>query len=228
MGSNPGVGHLDIFSHWFVVKIVLFDWKEFLFSLVPFITFCLSLLILFSLLLLSLIFISFPLNRFINFSSLWAVVVVKESACPPFTPTIRVRIPLISTVSSVDLVLEKNKKEAGVGPFLKNFSSVYYSIFVFWSTSVSICINVPSSFPLSPSLSSVCLSLFLSPQAAHLSFCLSAFNTSVLVKSSWVVLLSQWNKEGNHWFHSLEAENVSHLNTEKNLCQQNIRTSKWL
>ena len=52
------------------------------------------------------------------------VVVVKWSACSPSTPKIRVCIPLKPTVFSVILCLKRtkiNKKEAGVGPLLKNF-----------------------------------------------------------------------------------------------------------
>ena len=50
------------------------------------------------------------------------MVVVKWSVCLPSTPTMRVRIPLKSTVLPVKFVFEKNEnkqKVAGVGPFLK-------------------------------------------------------------------------------------------------------------
>ena len=40
----------------------------------------------------------------------WAVVVVKWSACPPSTPTIRVRIPLKSTIFC-KIVVEKNNNK---------------------------------------------------------------------------------------------------------------------
>ena len=64
------------------------------------------------------------------------MVVVKWSACSPSTPTVRVRIPLKSTVFSVEFVLANNEnkqKEAGVGP-LKKKILVYkvYSIESFY------------------------------------------------------------------------------------------------
>ena len=52
----------------------------------------------------------------------WAVVVVKWSAFLPSTPTIRVRIPLKSTVFSVILCLKRtkiNKKRPGLAHFFK-------------------------------------------------------------------------------------------------------------
>ena len=52
----------------------------------------------------------------------WAVVVVKWSACLPSTPTIRVQIPLKSTVFTVKFVFEMNEnkqKEAGGGQLTK-------------------------------------------------------------------------------------------------------------
>ena len=52
----------------------------------------------------------------------WAVVVVKWSAFLPSTPTIRVRIPLKSTVFSVILCLKRtkiNKKRPGLAHFKK-------------------------------------------------------------------------------------------------------------
>ena len=49
------------------------------------------------------------------------MVVVKWSVSLPSTPTIRIQIPLKTTVFSVKFVFEKNEnkqKEAGLGPFL--------------------------------------------------------------------------------------------------------------
>ena len=57
----------------------------------------------------------------------WAVVVVKWSACLPSSPTIRVRIPLKSIIFLEKLLLKRtkiNKKESGVGPILKQKSTV--------------------------------------------------------------------------------------------------------
>ena len=51
-----------------------------------------------------------------------AVVVVKWSACSPYTLTIRVRIPLKHTVFPLKFVLEKyenKQKESSVGPFFE-------------------------------------------------------------------------------------------------------------
>ena len=48
----------------------------------------------------------------------WAVLVVKWSACSTSTPTIRVRIPLMSRVFLYNFCLKRmdiNKKEARVG-----------------------------------------------------------------------------------------------------------------
>ena len=55
---------------------------------------------------------------FCKLGHLRAVVVVKRSALAPFTPTIRVRIPLKSTVSSSSLfdINESKQKDAGNGP----------------------------------------------------------------------------------------------------------------
>ena len=57
-----------------------------------------------------------------KYTKLAVVVVVKWSACSPYTTTIRVQFPLMSTVFSVKFVFEKNEnkeKEGGVGPFFK-------------------------------------------------------------------------------------------------------------
>ena len=44
-------------------------------------------------------------------NAIWAVVVVKWSVCLPFTPTIRVRSPLKSTIFSVKFVFERNENK---------------------------------------------------------------------------------------------------------------------
>ena len=59
------------------------------------------------------------------------VVVVKKSACSPYTPTIRVRIPLKPTVFSVKFVFErnKNKQKRWPGfPHLKKHLLYYYIV----------------------------------------------------------------------------------------------------
>ena len=55
------------------------------------------------------------------------------------TPTIRVRIPLTSTVFSAKFVFEKNEnkqKEAGVGPFLKTNTVLINRVSLFVSSSI--------------------------------------------------------------------------------------------
>ena len=57
-----------------------------------------------------------------------AVVVVKVSACLPSALTIRVRIPLTSTVVSVKFVNETNEnkeKEGGDGQFKNSFRAYF-------------------------------------------------------------------------------------------------------
>ena len=66
-------------------------------------------------------------------------MVVKWSVYLTSTPTIRVRIPLTSTVFSAKFVFEKNEnkqKEAGVGPFLKTNTVLINRVSLFVSSSI--------------------------------------------------------------------------------------------
>ena len=58
------------------------------------------------------------------------MVVVKWSACSPYSPMIRVRIPLTPTVFPYNLCLKRTKikKEAGVGPFFKKVKIYFLNI----------------------------------------------------------------------------------------------------
>ena len=69
---------------------------------------------------------------------LWAVMVVKWSACSPSTATIRVRIPLKSTVFFSEMLWKKRnmQKESGDGPF--KISSCYFDVFAFYTSLESI------------------------------------------------------------------------------------------
>ena len=70
----------------------------------------------------------------------WAVVVVKWSACSPSTPWIRVQIPLMPTIFFQDLYLKRpkiNEKSSGlviiISLSLSLFLSVFMSVFPFVS-----------------------------------------------------------------------------------------------
>ena len=57
----------------------------------------------------------------------------KWSTCSPYPPTIRVRIPLKTSVYSVKFVLEKNEnkqKEVMFGPFEKHYTACIIRCYV--------------------------------------------------------------------------------------------------